>query len=57
MKFIFGELNQGAIGIVSIVFFSVLFVGLLTWVYRRAGRAGYDRLARLPLDDDTGGTR
>lgn len=51
MRFIFGELNQGAVGTLSVVFFSVFFIGLVAWVYRRTGRDSYARAERIPLDD------
>lgn len=31
--------------------FVLFFAGVTLWVYRRSGRAGYQRTASLPLED------
>ena len=30
----------------------VLFIGIVLYVYRRGGKKGYDKDAKIPLDED-----
>lgn len=31
--------------------FLLMFVGLVTWVYRKRGRSVYEKISRLPFED------
>lgn len=47
------SLNSWILAITPLFF--AAFCALVLWVYRRSGRAHYQRLSELPLESQTGG--
>lgn len=53
MKAIINETDQLIFPLITVVMFTLMFLGTLLWVYRRGGREVYARRSEMVFEDGT----